>query len=104
MSINLTRRDALKGAMAAGVALAASPYLLNLAGGLQVSPATKAPALAAAVAPVPSAGVSGAAGGDTTVLVIKGDTVRSFSGMQTIKVQDAVLASRLKSAVQARME
>ena len=103
MSINLTRRDALKGAMAAGAALAASPYLLNLAGGLQASPTANIPANAS-VAPSATGSASGKANVDTTVLVIKGDTVRSYSGLQTVKVQDAALASKLKNVVQARIE
>jgi hypothetical protein len=105
MSINLTRRDALKGAMAAGAAIAAAPYLLNLTGGVESIPAQNVP-VKASVAPasVVSAGQSGAADTGTTVLVIKGDVVNSYSGFQTIKVQDAVLAAKLKNAVQARLE
>lgn len=105
MSINLTRRDALKAAMAAGAAIAASPYLLNLTGGVESSPAQNVP-VKASVAPASaaSAGLSAAADTGTTVLVIKGDVVNSYSGFQTIKVQDAVLAARLKNAVQARLE
>ncbi|MDA4135647.1 MAG: hypothetical protein OK449_01435 [Thaumarchaeota archaeon] len=47
---------------------------------------------------------SGAADSGTTILVIKGDVVNSYSGLQTVKVQDAALAAKLKSAVQARFE
>jgi hypothetical protein len=38
------------------------------------------------------------------VLVIKGDVVSSYSGLQSIKVQDAALASKLRSAVLARFD
>jgi hypothetical protein len=105
MSISLTRRDALKGAMAAGAAVAAAPYLLNLTGGVESSPIQNVP-----VKPnvAPAAAVSGAqsaqADTGTTILVIKGDVVNSYSGLQTIKVQDAALAAKLKSALQARIE
>jgi hypothetical protein len=105
MSISLTRRDALRGAMAAGAAIAAAPYLLNLSGGVESSPIQNVPAKpsiapAAAVSDVQS----GAADSGTTILVIKGDVVNSYSGLQTVKVQDAALAAKLKSAVQARFE
>lgn len=106
MSINLSRRDALKGAMAAGAAIAASPYLLNLTGGLSAAiPSQTVPAQAASSLPAASAG-SAASGsiGETTVLVIKGDVVSSYRGMQTVKVQDGALASKLRNAVLARYE
>ena len=44
MSIYLSRRDAIKGAMAATAALAAAPYLGNLSVGAQASPVQNAPA------------------------------------------------------------
>ncbi|MGA2666229.1 MAG: twin-arginine translocation signal domain-containing protein [Nitrososphaerales archaeon] len=102
MSLALSRRDAIKGAMAATAALAAAPYIGTLSGGVRASPAQNAPATAAGA----SAGTGAAASRDagTTVLVIKGDTVSSHSGFQTINVKDAALASRLRSAVQARFD
>jgi len=105
MSINLTRRDALKGAMAAGAALAATPYLLNLTGGLQASPTENSPVKSAVTGATASSGSPSArADPGTTVLVIKGDTIKSFSGFQSMKVQDAVLASKLRNALVARLE
>jgi hypothetical protein len=105
MSISLTRRDALKGAMAAGAALAASPYLLNLNGKVSANPIQNVPVTTNAVPAAASSGdVSGPADAGTTVLVIKGDMVKSYSGLQTIKVQDAALAAKLRSSLQARFE
>jgi hypothetical protein len=105
MSISLTRRDALKGAMAAGAALAATPYLLNLTGGVEGSPTQNAPVKpVAAAAAAASGSTSPQADSGTTVLVIKGDVVNSYSGLQSIKVQDAALAAKLRSAVLARFE
>ena len=105
MSINLTRRSALKGAIAAGAAIAAAPYLLNLTGGVESSPAQESP-VKSSVAPAAGSGVAKSAPGASgvTVLVIRGDVVNSYSGLQTIKVQDAALAAKLKGAVQARIE
>jgi hypothetical protein len=106
MSISLTRRDALKGAMAAGAAIAASPYLLNLSGGVERSPVNNAPATSN-VAPTTAVGAveqSDSPSGTTTVLVIKGDVVNSYSGIRTIKVQDAELAAKLRNAITARIE
>jgi len=105
MSISLTRRDTLKGAMAATAAVAAAPYLLNLTGGVESSPTQNVPVKATVT---PASAVSGAASAQadsgTTVLVIKGDVVNSYSGLQTIKIQDAALAAKLRSAIQARIE
>lgn len=106
MSISLTRRDAIKGAMAAGAALAAAPYLLNLTGGFQAVASQKIP-VAASVTPVAMSGgssPSGQADSGTTVLVIKGDVVKSYSGFQSVTVQDAALATKLKNAVSPRFE
>lgn len=105
MSISLSRRDALKGAMAAGAAIAASPYLLNLAGGLSAIPAQTIPAKPA-TASLPAASTQSAApsSSQTTVLVIKGDVVSSYRGLQSAKVQDAALASKLRSAIVARYD
>ena len=106
MSISLTRRDALKGAMAAGAALAAAPYLLNLTGGFQASPNEKAPVTATPSSAALTGGSkpSGQTDTGTTVLVIKGNVVKSYSGFQSVEVHDAILASRLKSAVAPRFE
>jgi|ERR1035441_229117 hypothetical protein len=102
MSIYLSRRDAIKGAMAATAALAAAPYLGNLSAGAQASPIQSAPTSPAAATAAAGATAQNAAG--TTVLVIKGDVVSSYSGLQSIKVQDAALASKLRSAVHARFD
>ena len=102
MSIILSRRDAIRGAMAATAALAAAPYLGNIVGGAAASPVTGAPAGATA-APA-SLGLSAPSGAETTVLLIKGDTIKSYGGLQTIAVQDAALASKLRSVIQARLE
>ena len=102
MSISLTRRDAIKGAMAAGAALAAAPYLLNLTGGVETSAITKNPSRSkrsSAAAVTGGSSPSGAADAGTTVLVIKGNMVKSYSGFQSVTVQDAALAAKLKSAV-----
>ena len=101
MSLALSRRDAIKGAMAASAALAAAPYLGTLAGGVRASPAQNAPAT---MATPPAGGATAPGDAGTTVLVIRGDTVSSHSGFQTIDVKDAALASRLRSAVQARFD
>jgi hypothetical protein len=105
MSINLTRRDALRGAMAAGAAIAAAPYLLNLTGGVESSPIQNVPVKANAVpASAATSGLPAQADSGTTVLVIKGDVVKSYSGLRTIMVQDAALAAKLKTAVLARYD
>jgi hypothetical protein len=105
MSISLTRRDALKGAMAAGAAIAAAPYLLNLTGGVEASPIQNVPVKPnSAPASAVSVGQSAAADSGTTILVIKGDVVNSYSGIQTVRVQDAALAAKLRGAVLARFE
>lgn len=89
--------------MAASAALAAAPYLGNLSGGAQASPIQNAPASpTSATAAAVGATAQNASG--TTVLVIKGDVVSSYSGLQSIKVQDAALASKLRSAVLARFD
>ncbi len=91
--------------MAATAALAAAPYLGNLSGGVQASPVQNAPAKPASL-PASAAG-TGTASQDptgTTVLVIKGDIVSSYSGLQGIKIQDAALASKLRSAIHARFD
>jgi len=74
-------------------------------GGVQASPIQNAPAkpTSAAATSAGSAAASQDAAG-TTVLVIKGDIVSSYSGLQGIKIQDAALASKLRSAVHARFE
>jgi hypothetical protein len=102
MSIYLSRRDAIKGAMAATAAIAAAPYLGNLSVGAQASPSQNVPATPTEATAAAAATPQNAAG--TTVLVIKGDVVSSYSGLQSIKVQDAALASKLKSAVLARFD
>ena len=110
MSISLTRRDALRGAVAAGAALAAAPYLLNLSGGVETSPVDNAPAkvnvapVAAAASDALSGSSASSGAGTTTVLVIKGDVVSSYSGLQSIRVQDATLAAKLRGAILARVE
>ena len=92
--------------MAAGAALAAAPYLLNLTGGFETSPHKKSQSQQTSLRAAVSGGSSpsGAADAGTTVLVIKGNLVKSYSGFQSVKVQDAALAAKLKSAVAARFE
>lgn len=109
MSLNLSRRDAVKGMMAAGAAVAAMPYLAGLAGSASAGPARGTP-----IAPqAQSAKVSSASGGfagaipndaETVVLVIKNDAVSVFKGFQKIRFQDAQLASTLKAAVKGRFD
>jgi hypothetical protein len=105
MSIIVSRRDAIKGAMAATAALAATPYLGNLIGAVHASPVKAAPATSGgAAASAAGTGLPAQSGDETTVLLIKGDLIKSYSGLRTVNVQDAALASRLRSAVHARFD
>jgi hypothetical protein len=108
MSVNLSRRDAIKGAMVASAALAAAPYLGNLVGGVQAGPIQTAPAQPTATQAVAagSASLSGAASDNSQplVLIIRNDIVQSFKGLQEITVQDAGLAQKLRSAFIARYD
>jgi hypothetical protein len=103
MSLNLTRRDAIKGAVVASAALAAAPYLGNLAGGFQAADKAAPAKTAGNPAPAIARGATARAE-DTTILYIKGDVVKSYSGRQSVKVQDAELASKLRGAIQARLD
>jgi len=105
MSLNLTRRDAIKGAVAATAALAAAPYLGTLVGGVQASPLKSGPTkIEPGVGSHGSRTESARASEEATVLYIKGDVVKSYSGMQSINVQDPALASKLRSALNARFD
>jgi hypothetical protein len=108
MSVNLSRRDAIKGAMVASAALAAAPYLGNLVGGVQASPMQTAPAQPSAVqagTAAASASLSGSSSDNQPlVLIIRNDIVQSFKGLQEITVQDAGLAQKLRSAFIARYD
>jgi hypothetical protein len=105
MSLNLTRRDAIKGAMAATAALAAAPYLGNLVGGVQASPLKTGPTKTEGASGLAANRQEASAGTEeATVLYIKGDVVKSYKGMQSIKVQDSALASKLRSALNARFD
>lgn len=96
--------------MAAGAAVAAMPYLANLAGSVQASPAQAAPAQAvptqaakAAVTSTPGFAASLSNDIEPLVLVIKNDIVRGFKGLQEIKIQDQGLALSLKRAMSGRL-
>jgi hypothetical protein len=107
MSVNLSRRDAIKGAMVASAAIAAAPYLGNLVGGVQASPMQTAPAQPSAVqaSSAGSASLSGSSSDNQPlVLIIRNDMVQSFKGLQEITVQDAGLAQKLRSAFIARYD
>jgi hypothetical protein len=107
MSVNLSRRDAIKGAMVASAAIAAAPYLGNLVGGVQASPLQTAPAQPTAVQ-ASSAGSTALSGSTSDnqplVLIIRNDIVQSYKGLQEITVQDAGLAQKLRSAFLARYD
>jgi hypothetical protein len=107
MSVNLSRRDAIKGAMVASAAIAAAPYLGNLVGGVQASPIQSAPAQPTAVQAI-SAGSTSLSGStsdsEPLVVIIRNDMVQSFKGLQEITVQDAGLAQKLRSAFIARYD
>ena len=107
MSLNMTRRDAIKGAMAATAAIAAAPYLGNLLGGVQASPIQTAPIKPSAVQS--SQAVSPSLGGmasdnEPLVLVVKNGSIQSFKGLQATTVQDAGVAQKLRSAFIARYD
>ena len=104
MSLNLTRRDAIKSAMAATAAIAAAPYLANLVGEVRAAPLRNAPKPVASPSQASGSAASAQNAQGTTVLMIKGDVVSSYSGLQTVKIQDAVLASRLRAAVHAGLD
>jgi hypothetical protein len=108
MSVNLSRRDAIKGAMVASAALAAAPYLGNLVGGVRAGPTQTAPAqpTATQAAAAGSASLSGTTSDNSQplVLIIRNDIVQSFKGLQEITVQDAGLAQKLRSAFIARYD
>ncbi|MDA4122082.1 MAG: hypothetical protein OK456_02745 [Thaumarchaeota archaeon] len=106
MSISLSRRDAVKGLMAAGAAIATMPLLANLTGSgassAQVAPMTAATSSAGTSAT--SATSTIARDGETLVLVIRNDVISGFKGLQKVKLQDAGLASSFKSAFVGRFE
>jgi hypothetical protein len=107
MSVNLSRRDAIKGAMVASAAIAAAPYLGNLVGGVQASPIQSAPTQPTAVQAISagSASLSGSTSdNEPLVVIIRNDMVQSFKGLQEITVQDAGLAQKLRSAFIARYD
>jgi hypothetical protein len=102
----------MKGMMAAGAAIAAMPYLANLAGSVQSSPIRSAPAVPQTQAS-PTNKISSSTSSltsalsndaETIVLVIKNDMISGFKGMQKIKLQDAELARSLKGTVKRRFE
>jgi len=112
MSINLSRREAVKGMMAAGAAVAAMPYLANLAGSVQAGPSQAAPVeQQARTTPTsrvasPTSSFAGTVSSDaeTLVLVIKNDVISGFKGFQKMKLQDSQMATALKSAFKGRFE
>ena len=101
----------MKGMMAAGAAIAAMPYLANLAGSVQSSP-TQAAHVAPQAQARPTNGTPGQSGvatalsndAETVVLVIRDDVVSGFKGLQKLKLQDAQLATSLKGAIKGRFE
>ena len=102
----------MKGMMAAGAAVAAMPYLANLAGSVQASPSQVAPHAAQAQSAPASKVAStttrfaGAVSNDaeTLVLVIRNDVISGFKGFQQMKLRDSQMASTLKSAFKGRFE
>jgi len=112
MSFNLSRREAMKGMMAAGAAVAAMPYLANLAGSVQARPSPAAPvgqqvqASPTSKVASPTGGLGAAIAGDaeTLVLVIRNDVISGFKGLQQMKLRDAQFAGTLKSSFKGRFE
>jgi hypothetical protein len=109
MSVSLSRRDALKGMMAASAAVAAMPYLASLAGTAQASPVQSVPvqatkAATAATTASPSILTSISTDVEPIILVIKNDVVRGFKGLQEVRVQDSGLASNLRSTMAGRFK
>ena len=99
----------MKGVMAVGAADAAMPYLANLAGSVQASPSEAAPVQQAQASPTSKvAGATSSLGAtvsndaETLVLVIKNDVISGFKGFQKMKLNDAQLASTLKSSFNGR--
>jgi len=90
MSANPSRRKAIKVLGVAGVALVAAPYLAKASALQQLSGSSKAEPSAAAFGP--SVGQTSA---ETLVLVVRGDKVLGYRGLEEIPVQDASLAGML---------
>ncbi len=102
----------MKGMMAAGAAVAAMPYLANLAGSVQARPSQVATVgLQAQASPTskvasPASSFGGAIPNDaeTLVLVIRNDVISGFKGLQQMKLRDSQMASALKSSFKGRFE
>lgn len=90
MSEKVSRRTAIKVLGVAGVALAAAPYLAKASAFQQLSGSQKSGPAAAVIQP--SAGKTGA---EPLVLVVKGDQILGYRGLDEIPVQDALLAGML---------
>jgi len=111
MSVNVSRRNALKGMMAAGAAVAALPYLANVAGTSIASAARSVPvqsvptqATKAVTTASPSLAASISSDVEPIILVIKNDVVRGFKGLQEVRIQDSMLASNLKGSIAGRFK
>jgi len=104
MSVSLSRRDAIKGMMAAGAAVVASPYLASLSGTAQASPNQSVPVQGTKASSSSSSNLANSISSDVEpiVLIIKNDVVRGFKGLQEVRVQDSGLASNLKSTMAGR--
>jgi len=97
--------------MAAGAAVAALPYLANVAGTALASsprtvPAQSVPTQAtSSVTRTPPSLVSSISSDvEPIILVVKNDIVRGFKGLQEVRVQDSSLAANLKSAFAGRFK
>ena len=95
MSTKVSRRKMVKLMAAAGAALAASPYLAKVSAFAQQSN-TSRPASAGNAAQAPSSG-------EPLVLLVKGDQVTGYRGLEEMPLRDASLASMLNSAFASRL-
>jgi len=104
MSVSLSRRDAIKGMMAAGASVVALPYLASLSGTARASPNQSVPVQGTKASPSSSTNLANSISSDVEpiVLIIKNDVVRGFKGLQEVRVQDSGLASNLKSTMAGR--
>jgi hypothetical protein len=100
----------MKGVMAMGAAVAAMPYLASLAGSASTGPSAVAPAQQAQASATTKAaasqssniGATASSDAETLVLIIKNDVISGFKGFQKMKLNDAQLASTLKSSFNGR--
>ncbi len=100
-----SRRKFLKVVALGGVAVAATPLLMN-AKILGLGSASVSPALGTGTAYAPVSTKTGGAGGDdsTLVVVVKNGQVTGYRGAQKVAMNDLALGSQLHTSFESYLE